>query len=274
MKRILKVIISLIYFLFMKCLYYVKNFGNLRNKPKCVVLYYHSIFDNEVNNFRKQINLILKHTKTLSSDFNGELNDNQLYSIITFDDGYQNLIKNAIPILKEKGIPFTIFFVTNYFGKKPDWEEIEKHKDKTEKLMNTEQILNLPKNLLTIGSHTANHKMLDKLSLEEIKYELSESKKVLEELTKSKIELLSFPNGRFNDKVVKESFSAGYKRVFTIEPKLALVNSNEKIIGRVDVNGNDYLLEFWLKLNGAYSWMAVISKIKQKILKLLGNNID
>ena len=39
-------------------------------------------------------------------------------AVLTFDDGYEDVYKNAYPILKEYNIPFTMFIITDY------WEQI------------------------------------------------------------------------------------------------------------------------------------------------------
>lgn len=132
--------------------------------------------------------------------------------------------------------------------------------------MTIEQMNNLPKDLVTIGSHTVSHKMLTTHLEEELVYELEKSKKQLEKLSERKVETIAFPNGEYNNFVVQKSFAAGYKRVFTIEPKLALTKEDEKITGRVWVNGNDWYPEFWLKIHGAYNWLNKTSKIKRKIV--------
>ena len=35
---------------------------------------------------------------------------------ITFDDGYKNILTNALPLLKKRGWPFTIFVSTKFVG--------------------------------------------------------------------------------------------------------------------------------------------------------------
>ncbi len=40
--------------------------------------------------------------------------DNRL--AITFDDAYENLLTHAVPLLAERGWPFTIFVATQYVG--------------------------------------------------------------------------------------------------------------------------------------------------------------
>lgn len=265
MTRIIKLVVSIFYFAYLKLEYLICNILKLSNSKNCVTVYYHSIFDDEKSKFRKQIELLAKKTKTISSDFLGDLEKNKLYSIITFDDAFENLIDNAIPILKEYNLPFTIFFISDYFGRTPDWEFPKNHNDKNENIMTVDQMNALPKELLTIGSHTVNHQKLTKLSDDEVDYELAESKRRLEELSGVKVNTISFPNGEYNSDIIQRSLSLGYKRVFTIEPKFSLQSKDDKISGRVWVNGSDWYPEFWLKVNGGYCWLNSFFEFKRKI---------
>ena len=74
MTRIIKLVISIFYFAYLKLGYLISNLLKLNNNNNCVTLYYHSIFDDEKSKFRKQIELLSKKTITISSDFFGELN--------------------------------------------------------------------------------------------------------------------------------------------------------------------------------------------------------
>ncbi len=267
MTRIIKLIFSALYFIWLKIKRFFARLFGLKLSPICVAFYYHSIFDNEKNNFAKQMKLLKKKSNVIPSDYSGKLESNKLYSIITFDDGFENLIKNAVPVLEENQFPFTIFFISDYFGKKPEWNFEGEHPDMNEKIMTVKQMNSLPQNLITIGSHSVSHNMLTSHLEDDLVYELEESKSKLEKLSGRKVETIAFPNGEYNNFIVQKSFAAGYKRVFTIEPKLALQSENEKITGRVWANGNDWYPEFWLKVHGAYSGLAKIFELKRKILK-------
>jgi peptidoglycan/xylan/chitin deacetylase (PgdA/CDA1 family) len=234
--------------------------------PLCVALYYHSIFPKEKESFRKQMDLVIKKSTVIKSDHQAELGDNGLYTIITFDDAFENLILNAVPILEEKNIPFTIFFISDYFGQLPNWEFPEGHSDTEQKIMSVEQMKSLPESLLTIGSHTKSHKKLNKLEERELVEELVGSKKTLEDLSGKEVTILSFPNGEYNDLVIQKSFEAGYERLYTIDPMFSLKEPKEKVTGRVWTNGNDWFPEFWLKLHGGYCWLDSAIRFKNKIL--------
>ena len=86
-----------------------------------------NIFDNRiqnlhvsVDNFRKQLDYLRNNYEVISADqlYNqlcsedGIINSNQV--LITFDDGYQNVLETAAPILNEYKYPFTVFVNTAY----------------------------------------------------------------------------------------------------------------------------------------------------------------
>lgn len=264
MTRIIKFLISLIFFVYLKLKQiFMKLFG-LNISVQCITLYYHSIYKNEINSFNRQMELLSRKTITIHADYFGKLSKNKLYSIITFDDAFENLITNAVPTLEKYKLPFTIFFITDYFGKTPGWEIPEYHSDKNQKIMSIEQMKQLPQDLLTVGSHTVNHCKLTTLTDSEINFELNESKKRLEEISGKEVSTISFPNGEYNKSILTKSFEAGYKRAFTIEPKFSLTNRDENISGRVWVNGSDWYPEFWLKIHGGYCWLNSFFEFKRK----------
>lgn len=264
MTRLIKFLISLVFFLYLKLKQTIVNIFGLKGSVQCITLYYHSIYKNEIKSFNRQMELLSRKTITINSDYFGELTKNKLYSIITFDDAFENLITNAVPTLIKYNLPFTIFFITDYFGKTPGWEISDYHSDKSQKIMTIDQMKELPKDLLTIGSHTVNHSKLTSLNDSEINFELNESKKRLEEISGEEVSIISFPNGEYNNSILTKSFKVGYKRTFTIEPKFSLTVPDENISGRVWVNGSDWYPEFWLKIHGGYCWLNSFFEFKRK----------
>ena len=79
------------------------------------------------------------------------------------------------------------------------------------------------------------------------------------------IRLFSFPYGAENDRLVDLCREAGYERVFTILPRLALLDPQEYVTGRVVVDPTDWPLEFRLKLLGAYRWLPRAFAWKRKL---------
>ncbi|HSF51274.1 MAG TPA: polysaccharide deacetylase family protein [Nitrososphaeraceae archaeon] len=111
-------------------------------------------------------------------------------AIITFDDGMLSQYTYAKPILDKYNFKATFYIICNNVDK--------------ENRMNWNNIHILEEEGHEIGSHSMNHKKLGKLSDEEIKYEIIESKRCLQENGFDVISF-SFPynDGDNNKKILK-----------------------------------------------------------------------
>jgi len=233
-----------------------------------VTLYYHSVKRDDCRRFVKQMEILKRLAQPISADMKDILTDGGHYVAVTFDDGFQNIIENALPELIDRRIPSTIFIPTGYMGREPDWIQDKLNEDRNEVVMTEEQINKLPTELITIGSHSVSHTNLTLLEEEDIRRELVESKKKLQLVTGMRISFLSLPHGGFDRRVVEMGRQAGYKRIFCSLPRLT--NKKEYIVGRVSVKPSDWRLEFRLKILGAYRWLPSAIALKQKISMYLG----
>lgn len=86
-------------------------------------------------------------------------------------------------------------------------------------MLSKEDIALLYKNGVEIGSHSHTHAILPNLSKKEIEYELSHSKEMLEDITKSNISIIAFPNGKTNDEIEFISKKLGYTIFLETEDK-------------------------------------------------------
>ncbi len=129
--------------------------------------------------------------------------------IITFDDGYVNNYENAVPVLQQYNLKATIFIVADLIGKKVAWQQsIEVI---TDPLMSWEQIREIQRGGITIGSHTCTHPKLSQIPAEQARQELVESKSKLEEGLGITVDSFCYPYGRFyNQEVVNLVQEAGY----------------------------------------------------------------
>lgn len=209
---------------------------------------------------------LVRRTVPISIGHDGKLDNNHHYSAITFDDGFANIFENALPILKQWNIPAAIFIPTAYIGRFPGWIWDHSESARSYQLADRDLIVKLA-NEITIGSHTVSHPDLTKIPVENVDFELKESKTYLEKLTGKNIDFLSFPHGRYNQSVIELGNKAGYSRLFSIEPDYCVGHLNRKIIGRVTVSPSDWAIEFHLKMIGGYRWMKHASKIKHTLFK-------
>ena len=114
----------------------------------------------------------------------GEWDNKNDFICLTFDDVADSFYYNAFPVLKQYGIPFTIFVSCELLDK--------------EKYITTEMLKEMSSNeLCTVGSHGLHHSMFVEFSKEEAIRELSESKTYLETIVNKPVTLFAFPYGSY-----------------------------------------------------------------------------
>lgn len=243
----------------------LRRIANARRPPRCVVLYYHSIPAGLRTEFARQMETLLRHAQPISAATTSALSDGGRYVIVTFDDAFENVFENAVPELTARRIPAAIFVVTGCIGRPASWMEAASGSHEPLRTMSVEQLLKLP-DPITIGSHTVTHPLLTKVSEQQLKRELFESRATLEHTLGRKVNLFSFPHGAYQASLLETCREAGYDRVFTTMPVLGLSRADEFLTGRVLVDPSDWPLEFRLKLSGAYRWLPMAFALKRSIV--------
>jgi peptidoglycan/xylan/chitin deacetylase (PgdA/CDA1 family) len=259
-KRILKCGISLGVFAFSTIRAFLVRLAGKTPQGSCIILYYHSIPPEHRAEFAHQLDLLLRIARPIAITGEVMLNPGARNVGITFDDALENVVTCALPELKGRGIPSTIFVISEAIGKNFGAPGC------LEKVMTLEQLRKLPDDLVTIGSHTSTHPFLPSLSKEDARRELTQSRVELKKILDREIPLFSFPFGGFTEELVALCHEAGYQRVFTTLPKFAFKHADEFVVGRVRVDPTDWPLEYRLKLAGAYRWLPLAFAFKQKIL--------
>lgn len=241
-----------------------------RIAPTYVVLRYHSIPHKNRSTFAMQMDELARRAKPLRADAPVPDQAGAHYVSVTFDDAYQNVLDNALPELAKRGIPATLFIVSDGLGGTPNWEDHSFNTDPAihDPLLTEDQLRKLPPDLVQIGSHTRTHPILIRISEQEARAELAESRSRLQQIIGRDVKLFSFPYGAYNDELISWCRDAGYDKVFTTLPRSASSNA-DFIVGRVAVYPYDVPLEFSLKLSGAYRWWYGAVNLKRRITSAL-----
>jgi len=230
----------------------------------CIILYYHAVPKERRTQFANQLDLIARTTKPIAVDSVAPLQPNVRYSAITFDDGLESVVENAVPELVKRELPAAIFVTVGALGRTPDWWP-DDTPERQDNVMSLDQMRSLPASLIAIGSHTLTHPMLPSIDKARAWRELKESKAELQRSAGRNIVLFSFPFGAVTEELVALCQDAEYERVFTSNHSVALKHANEFVSGRVAVEASDWKMEFRLKLFGAYCWLPYASRWKRNI---------
>ena len=115
--------------------------------------------------------------------------------IITFDDGYYSNYEYIYPILKKYNIKASIFIVTDKIGQEIDGI----------KYLGWEEGLEMQNSgLVEIFSHSKKHVFYNKLPVREIRDDVKESYKLIEEhLGKQELKVFAYPYGAYTKETVR-----------------------------------------------------------------------
>src|ERR1017187_818578 len=80
-----------------------------RPKGKCVVVYYHSVPSSERQLFARQLDMILRWSRPIRSEEDADLASGKDCVVITFDDGFEDFLTQALPELEKRKVPATVF---------------------------------------------------------------------------------------------------------------------------------------------------------------------
>jgi peptidoglycan/xylan/chitin deacetylase (PgdA/CDA1 family) len=248
-----------------------ENLCRLVGQPlprRCVVLAYHSVPAGQRALFVQQMEMLLRQAKIVHADIEALPEQGGHYVAITFDDGYDDIVENALPELNKRGMPSTVFIITELLGCKRNWEHRGGEDTSEVRLMSPEQLRQLPSDLVRIGSHTMTHAFLPRLEAGKMQEELSGSRMKLEKLLNREVKTFALPYGAHNGTVLQICREAGYERVFTGLPVFAFSQPGEFLTGRAVVGLTDWPIEFRLKAAGAYRWLPWAYALKRRMMSL------
>lgn len=154
---------------------------------------------------------------------------------ITFDDGYRDNLTVALPLLEKFNLPMTLFAVAGFAGSdgylsEAELRDISKHP------------------LVTIGAHGLWHRHFNRITPQEARFELTESRRLLEDATGAPVDLMAWPYGECNPEVEQLAAECGYRAAWSVWQG----SNGEFSRWRVPLGRHDHMLRFVAKASGVY----------------------
>lgn len=166
---------------------------------------------------------------------------------ITFDDGYRDNLTVALPLLEKFSLPMTLFVAAAFVGQegylsKEELREIARHP------------------LVSIGAHGLSHRDFTRLSKDEARFELVESRRLLESIIGASLDFMAWPYGECNAELEELSKQCGYRAAWSVWKGTNTAHS----LWRVPLGRRDNMVRFIAKVSGAHT----LTKAKWKRLKV------
>jgi peptidoglycan/xylan/chitin deacetylase (PgdA/CDA1 family) len=166
--------------------------------------------------------------------------------LITFDDGYQDFLSEAWPLLKRYGFGATVFLVTEAVGLSNVWDSAY---GETIPLLDWAGIRQLRSEGVEFGSHTATHRPLTGLSHEEVVREAVRSRAAIARELADIVDTISYPHGEFDPSIQHLVGAAGYVFGLSCRPGRCRFRDPLLALPRIDILGTDNLEDFVSKLS-------------------------
>jgi peptidoglycan/xylan/chitin deacetylase (PgdA/CDA1 family) len=188
---------------------------------------------------------------------------------ITFDDGTVDWLMHALPVLEKYGVPATFFTTTGFIGNgpipypRPHAPAVALTHDELKKLASS--------SLVTIGGHTVTHPHLSQLSDDEMRQEIRDSKRILEQWLGKPVTLYAYPFGNYadyNEATKRITREEGFTAGFSIEERTATSADDLYELPRMVVF-DEPLWMFKVRVSGVIDDIAwACARVKKKFLKI------
>jgi len=162
--------------------------------------------------------------------------------VISFDDGFSDILTNALPILKRHAFPATIFVVAGLIG----CEIKDDHESSmvSGSMLSGEQIRALVREGIDIQSHGLMHRRFSSLSPSQAMHELLESKRILEGITQKPVQCLAYPFGDFRPETEDLVRKAGYRAAVSTVRGKKHYQHERYCLKRIPVHHKQNLMRF------------------------------
>jgi len=196
---------------------------------------------------------------------------------LAFDDGFANIQHNVLPIIKQHGIPVTVFVVTKYIGSRNpfpfdgwgfrNWKRAPVSNWRPISWMELEDCVE--SGLVSVGSHSHSHLHGSDCSDEQLEEEAAVSRELLKKyLGSGHGEFYAYPYGLTRHGDVPSAYiqalrRTGYRAAVTTDLGLVSPASNILALPRIEATGQDLPLSLLAKASGLLGPTRLLDQLRR-----------
>ncbi|MEJ2862380.1 polysaccharide deacetylase family protein [Actinomycetospora flava] len=160
--------------------------------------------------------------------------------VLTFDDGYADFHREALPRLIAHRTSATLFVTTGWLADAGPFASGRPLDD----TLTWEQVGDVDAAGVEIGAHSHSHPQLDQLPGDLLREELTTSRELLEEQLGHRVTSLAYPYGYSSRRVREAAAAAGYQHAAAVANTAAGATSSTYAVPRLTVDRSTDLARF------------------------------
>lgn len=151
--------------------------------------------------------------------------------VLTFDDGYADVIEEALPALIEHGFPATVFVTTGWL------RDAGRYTAATApgRMLSWAQLAELSAAGVEVGAHSHSHPQLDRIPAARLRAELADCKRLLEDRLGQPVCSLAYPYGYSSKRVRTVAREVGYLQAAAVANTTATPTSDPFRVPRLTI---------------------------------------
>jgi peptidoglycan/xylan/chitin deacetylase (PgdA/CDA1 family) len=177
-------------------------------------------------------------------------------AVVTFDDGLRSTVENALPVLKEYGVPATHYLVPGLFGEPFEGARVMDRGDVSALVARGHEI----------GAHTMTHPDLTAVDRRTARREIAESRDAIAAITGEKPTSFAYPYGAFDDTVTDLVREAGYETATTVIGSDIVDFTAPFTLSRITIMRQHDLSAVKSLINGDRRWQRMIDEVAARPL--------
>ena len=182
---------------------------------------------------------------------------------ITFDDGYDCIVRNAFPVMKRLGMVGTVYLNTGWIGDGLIRESSPPHGHYDgEHFMSWAGVRRLAEAGWTIGSHGVDHVDLTVVDDNRMRHELSASKREIEHRLGMSCDHFAFTWGRFTGREKLAVQEAGYRTAASAIHGPLKNGGDTYALPRIDIANRYTLQDFEAIARGDWDYLGLIQRTR------------
>jgi peptidoglycan/xylan/chitin deacetylase (PgdA/CDA1 family) len=159
---------------------------------------------------------------------------------LSFDDGMDDNYSDLLPILREYGVPATVYVATGLVGQPNPWMA-----EGSSRMMTEDELRELHAAGVELGAHTVTHPNLEEMSYDACLDEMVRSRDWVAELTGERVSTFAYPFCKYGPDAARAAHDAGFDAAVTCQWRGSWKPYEMK---RVMITGKDGPPSFALKM--------------------------